>query len=119
MQDVLYFYILIDYNIELLLFSFLLLPFNLLSLCPPLTTAASPKTSLDDTQLAPHGYVLLLPRLREAADLDPLAEEDAVGRPAKVEHAAVSTGSGCVFDHDGNVNEKGNVSGKEEYSQGR
>ena len=46
-------------------------------------------TSLDDTQPAPHGYVLLLPRLREAADLDPLTEEDAVGRPAKVEHAAV------------------------------
>jgi hypothetical protein len=56
---------------------------------PHPTTAASPKTSLDDTQLAPHGYVLLLPRLREAADLDPLTEEDAVGRPAKVEHAAV------------------------------
>lgn len=37
------------------------------------------RTSLDDAQLAPHGYVLLLPRLREAADLDPLAEEDAVG----------------------------------------
>lgn len=42
--------------------------------------------SLDDTELAPNGDILLLTRLGETADLDPLAEEYTVGGTTKVEH---------------------------------